>query len=80
MEPRCSLCGKTVKELAEEELEGYSPSRKSLKITLSDEVAYPYLLCEACEELLRYAIPNILEDIGIIKFDEKKDRYILTTE
>ena len=77
MEPRCFLCGKTVKELAEEELkERYNV--KSVNITLSDEFSFPYQLCNTCEEFLRLAIPQILQDEGIISFDSQKDKYIVT--
>lgn len=80
MEPRCSLCGKTVKELAGEELGQISLGRKSLNINLKSEICSPYDLCDVCEDFLRLVIPRILEAEGIIKFDETKDKYILTTE
>lgn len=77
MEPTCALCQKTVKQIAEEELsEGFSYTRKSLKVSLSDELCYPYLLCDTCEDFLRLLIPKIMEAKGIIKFDEKKDKWV----
>lgn len=75
MEPQCFLCGKTVKELAEEELEGRH-NIKEISITLSSELAFPYELCDTCDDFLRLIIPKILEAEGIIKFDEKADKYV----
>jgi len=80
MEPRCSLCNKTIKQLAEEELNQSFFDRKSLNIRLDSELAYPYLLCGDCEDFLRAVIPKVLEAEGIIQFDEKKEKYTLTKE
>lgn len=75
MEPTCILCGETVKQIAEEELKGVSYDRKSINIHLSDDLAFPYLLCGTCEDFLGIVIPAVLEKEGILKFDEKKGEY-----
>lgn len=77
MESRCSLCGKTVKELAEEELEGRS-NIKAINISLDSELCYPYELCDGCKDFLLSVIPKVLEHEGIIEFDQKADKYRLT--
>lgn len=77
MEPRCALCDKTVEELAREELHQYFSNRRAINISLSDELAYPYLLCSSCEDLLCIVVPKILEAEGIIAFDQKQDKYKL---
>ena len=80
MEPRCSLCGKTVEELVEEELKSTFYNRKGISIELSNKLCYPYEICGGCEDFIRVIVPKILEAEGIIKFDEEKSKYTLTTE
>jgi len=77
MERRCSLCGKTIKELAVEELQG-TYNGKAINISLSSELCYPYEICNGCEDFLRLLVPKILEVEGIIHFDEKADKYKIT--
>jgi len=72
MEPKCALCHKTVEDLAEEELQESPYNRKSLSIYLTDGLAYPYILCESCDRLLRIVVQNILIELEII--DENKER------
>lgn len=79
MESQCCLCQKTLRELVEEELAGLS-SRTEVSHKLSNDLAYPYLLCDTCEDFLQLVVPKILEVEGIIRFDEKKDKYVLTTK
>lgn len=77
MEKRCSLCGKTVRELAEQELKEQSYSMNSINISIDDELGYPYSLCDGCKDFLLLVVPEILEKQGVIKFNEKKDKYEL---
>jgi len=80
MERRCQLCGKTVEELAMEELKQPILDRQSLRINLKSDLCYPYDLCEGCEDFLRLIIPKALEAEGIIKFDTEKDEYTFKKE
>jgi len=75
MEPRCYLCGKTVKELAEEELKSAHNTTK-INISLESEISYPYELCGNCSDFLLLTVPKIVELAGAIRFDEKQDRYV----
>lgn len=80
MERRCQLCGKTVEELATEELKQSVLDRQSLCINLKSDLCYPYDLCGGCEDFLRVVVPHILEAEGIIEFDVEKDKYTLKKE
>ena len=77
MEKRCALCNKTATELAEEEIKNRVFAVNSIHISINDELAYPYSLCGGCEDVVMTLIPAILEKLEIIKFDEKKDKYVL---
>jgi len=63
-------------EIAEERLGNISQPRV-LRITLNDKFVFPYYLCDECEDFLRAAIPQVLVEMELIKFDEPKDKYIL---
>lgn len=76
MEARCSLCGKTVKELAEDELRERSDIN-AINISVRDGLGYPYSLCSGCEDFLMTVIPSILVELGVIRFDEKAEKYVL---
>ena len=66
---RCSVCGKSVKDLAEEAL---SPT----KISIESELFHPFNVCEDCEAFLKFAISRVLEELGFVKIDEESGEFV----
>lgn len=69
---KCSICGKTVKDLAEE-----TPNVRT--ITLESKRCAPSNYCEDCEQALHWAICRELEEFGLVKFDEEKGEFVKKT-
>jgi len=80
METRCSLCHRSVEEIAKEAIENMHYNTNSINVSITEKLVPFYPLCDECEEFLRSAIPAILEDMGVVSFDEEKEIYILTTK
>ena len=71
MEEKCMVCHKSIRELADE-------NPRATKISLESELFTPYNVCEECESFLHHAICAVLEDLGLVEFDEKTDTFIRT--
>lgn len=66
---KCSICRKTVRDLAEE-----APNQRA--ISLESERYAPYNVCEDCDNFLHWAICKELESVGLVKFDEAKSEFV----
>lgn len=75
METRCYLCGKSIRELVEEETRGSQPLTE-LHISIDTEISFPYHLCETCKEFLSIVIPQVLVGEKVLKYDKTKEKYI----
>ena len=82
MDLRCYLCRRSLEEIFNEEKPGGHLTegimqRIAWQGEISTALSPEYPLCDRCKAFLRVIIPLVLSEEGIIKWDDKTEKWVL---